>query len=80
MTKRARVNENWVKGHWRLFDSELKGVVRRFSPCYFTETNDVNTGLLVEVWSKGMLWDRALGYHYIPLPEVSYANENFTSV
>ena len=41
----------------------------------YSETNDVNTGLLVEVWSKGMLWDRALGYHYIPLPEVSYSNE-----
>lgn len=22
-----------------------------------------------------MLWDRALGYHYIPLPEVPYSNE-----
>ncbi|KAK0084890.1 hypothetical protein PV325_006190 [Microctonus aethiopoides] len=40
-----------------------------------SETNDINTGLLVEVWSKGMLWDRALGYHYIPLPSVVYANE-----
>ena len=42
---------------------------------FHSETNDVNTGLLVEVWSKGMLWDRALGYHYIPLPGVSYASE-----
>ncbi|KAH0534470.1 hypothetical protein KQX54_004232, partial [Cotesia glomerata] len=53
--------------------------VKGANPCweqdFLFETNDVNTGLLVEVWSKGMLWDRALGYHYIPLPEVSYANE-----
>jgi hypothetical protein len=41
----------------------------------FSETNDVNTGLLIEVWSKGMLWDNALGYHWIPLPVVKYSNE-----
>lgn len=53
--------------------------------CYFllvlgfvidcSETNDVNTGLLIEVWSKGMIWDRALGYHYIPLRAIQYSNE-----
>ncbi|XP_066996127.1 phorbol ester/diacylglycerol-binding protein unc-13-like, partial [Anabrus simplex] len=49
------------------------------NPCweqdFLFETNDVNTGLLIEVWSKGMLWDRALGYHWIPLPSVKYSNE-----
>ena len=40
-----------------------------------SETNDVNTGLLIEVWSKGMLWDRALGYHWLPLPGIKYSNE-----
>lgn len=40
-----------------------------------SETNDLNTGLLIEVWSKGMIWDRALGYHWIPLSGVHYANE-----
>ncbi|KOX76752.1 Phorbol ester/diacylglycerol-binding protein unc-13 [Melipona quadrifasciata] len=39
------------------------------------ETNDMNTGLLVEVWCKGFLWDRFLGYYYVPLSEVSYMNE-----
>ncbi|KZC10206.1 Phorbol ester/diacylglycerol-binding protein unc-13 [Dufourea novaeangliae] len=39
------------------------------------ETNDMNTGLLVEVWCKGFLWDRFLGYYYVPLTEVSYMNE-----
>ena len=42
---------------------------------YFSEINDINVGLLVEVWCKGMLWDRALGYHYAALPEVSYSIE-----
>lgn len=41
----------------------------------FSETNDVNTGLLIEVWSKGMLWDNALGYHWIPLPAVKYSSQ-----
>lgn len=41
----------------------------------YSETNDVNTGLLVEVWTKGLIWDESRGYHYIPLPEVSYSNE-----
>ncbi|XP_020712290.2 protein unc-13 homolog B isoform X11 [Athalia rosae] len=54
--------------------------VKGANPCweqdFLFETNDVNTGLLVEVWSKGIVWDEALGYHYIPLPEVSYSNED----
>lgn len=40
-----------------------------------SETNDMNAGLVVEVWCKGFLWDRFLGYYYIPLSEVSYMNE-----
>ncbi|CAB3388800.1 Hypothetical predicted protein, partial [Cloeon dipterum] len=53
--------------------------VKGANPCweqdFLFETNDVNTGLLIEVWSKGMIWDRALGYNYIPLTEVQYSNE-----
>ncbi|XP_031782922.1 protein unc-13 homolog A isoform X6 [Nasonia vitripennis] len=54
--------------------------VKGANPCweqdFLFETNDINAGLLIEVWLKGMLWDRALGYHYIPLPRVSYSNED----
>lgn len=35
----------------------------------------MNAGLVIEVWCKGFLWDRFLGYYYIPLSEVSYMNE-----
>ncbi|XP_021922943.1 protein unc-13 homolog B isoform X11 [Zootermopsis nevadensis] len=56
--------------------------VKGANPCweqdFLFETNDVNTGLLIEVWSKGMLWDNALGYHWIPLPHVKYSNEEGT--
>ncbi|XP_076288063.1 unc-13 isoform X11 [Lasioglossum baleicum] len=53
--------------------------VKGANPCweqdFLFETNDMNTGLLVEVWCKGLLWDRFLGYFYVPLSEVSYMNE-----
>ncbi|XP_054287555.1 phorbol ester/diacylglycerol-binding protein unc-13-like [Macrosteles quadrilineatus] len=53
--------------------------VKGANPCweqdFLFETNDVNTGLLIEVWSKGMIWDRALGYHFLPLPSVHYSSE-----
>ncbi|XP_049847988.1 phorbol ester/diacylglycerol-binding protein unc-13-like [Schistocerca gregaria] len=56
--------------------------VKGANPCweqdFLFETNDVNTGLLIEAWSKGMLWDRALGYHWVPLPSVKYSNEEGT--
>ncbi|GLV31616.1 hypothetical protein CBL_07377 [Carabus blaptoides fortunei] len=54
--------------------------VKGANPCweqdFLFETNDLNTGLLIEVWSKGMIWDRAMGYHWIPLEGVQYANED----
>ncbi|KAF9812640.1 hypothetical protein SFRURICE_018070, partial [Spodoptera frugiperda] len=25
-----------------------------------------------EVWNKGVIWDKALGYHYLPLTSVAY--------
>ncbi|XP_045460244.1 protein unc-13 homolog B isoform X5 [Harmonia axyridis] len=53
----------------------VKGATPCWEQDFLFETNDLNTGLLIEVWSKGMLWDRAMGYHYIPLQTVQYSNE-----
>nr|XP_022900512.1 protein unc-13 homolog B isoform X8 [Onthophagus taurus] len=53
----------------------VKGATPCWEQDFLFETNDLNTGLLIEVWSKGMLWDRALGYHWIPLQTVQYSNE-----
>ncbi|XP_014251915.2 uncharacterized protein LOC106668030 isoform X2 [Cimex lectularius] len=53
----------------------VKGPNPSWNQDFLFETNDVNTGLLMEVWNKGMLWDRALGYHWLPLPAVHYSNE-----
>ena len=47
-------------------------LMHRLSAFCSSETSDLNQGLLIEVWCKGMLWDRALGYCYIPLQSVMY--------
>ena len=43
--------------------------------CTFSETNRMDTGLLIEVWSKGMLWDKAMGYHWLYLQNIPHTNE-----
>lgn len=36
----------------------------------FSELNSLETGLLLEVWDKGMLWDKAIGYYWAPLQKL----------
>ncbi|XP_063383199.1 protein unc-13 homolog B isoform X7 [Cydia fagiglandana] len=50
----------------------VKGPTPCWEQDFLFETNDINQGLLVEVWNKGVIWDRALGYHYLPLTSVAY--------
>jgi hypothetical protein len=33
----------------------------------FSEIDKYDTGLLIEVWDKGMLWDKAIGFFWAPL-------------
>ncbi|XP_043203457.1 protein unc-13 homolog A-like [Amphibalanus amphitrite] len=53
--------------------------VKGAEPCweqdFLFETEQMDTGLLVEVWSKGLLWDKALGYRWLPLTDIQYSNE-----
>ncbi|XP_015191567.1 PREDICTED: protein unc-13 homolog B isoform X4 [Polistes dominula] len=53
----------------------VKGANPSWEQDFLFETNDMHAGLLVEVWCKGFLWDRFLGYYFIPLSEVTYMNE-----
>ena len=40
-----------------------------------SETNQLDTNLLVELWDKGILWDTNLGGKLIPLSQVRRSNE-----
>ncbi|EPB75693.1 hypothetical protein ANCCEY_05238 [Ancylostoma ceylanicum] len=31
-----------------------------------SETNRLDEGMIIELWSKGVLWDRLLGVHFMP--------------
>ncbi|XP_014671000.1 PREDICTED: phorbol ester/diacylglycerol-binding protein unc-13-like, partial [Priapulus caudatus] len=39
------------------------------------ETNRLDSGLIVELWNKGMLWDKLIGYHWLPLMKIPHSNE-----
>ena len=39
----------------------------------FSEIDDIETGLLIEVWDKGMLWDKAIGYFWAPLQSLQFS-------
>ncbi|KIH49468.1 hypothetical protein ANCDUO_20457, partial [Ancylostoma duodenale] len=40
--------------------------------CRCSETNRLDEGMIIELWSKGVLWDRLLGVHFMPLTDVRY--------
>ncbi|CAD5210481.1 unnamed protein product [Bursaphelenchus xylophilus] len=39
---------------------------------FIFETNRLDQGLMVELWNKGVLWDKLIGVHYLPLYQVQY--------
>ena len=41
----------------------------------FSETARVDVGLAVELWNKGMLWDKLMGTHWLPLTTVKQSNK-----
>ncbi|WKX92807.1 hypothetical protein Q1695_010668 [Nippostrongylus brasiliensis] len=51
-------------------------VVRGNIPCweqeFIFETNRLDEGMIIELWSKGVLWDRLLGVHFMPLTDIRY--------
>ena len=40
-----------------------------------SEVTDLDTGLLLEVWEKGMLWDKAIGYYWCPLNTIPFTKQ-----
>ena len=39
-----------------------------------SETNRLDQGMVLELWNKGMLWDKMIGVHYMPLTTIHYSN------
>jgi protein unc-13 len=37
---------------------------------FLFEIDNFDTGLLIEVWDKGMLWDKRIGYFWEPLQKI----------
>lgn len=35
----------------------------------------MDIGLIIEVWNKGMIWDKLLGSQWLPLMHIQYASE-----
>ncbi|XP_026504239.1 protein unc-13 homolog A-like [Terrapene carolina triunguis] len=48
-------------------------------PCweqdFMFEISDVEKGIVVELWKKGLIWDKLLGTLWIPLTTVEYATD-----
>uniref|UniRef100_A0A0N5A205 C2 domain-containing protein n=1 Tax=Parastrongyloides trichosuri TaxID=131310 RepID=A0A0N5A205_PARTI len=40
---------------------------------FIFETNRLDQGLLIELWNKGVLWDKLIGVHHIPLTMIPYS-------
>jgi hypothetical protein len=41
---------------------------------FCSEVNNLDAGLLLEVWSKGVIWDKAVGYHWLHLRDIQHSN------
>ncbi|KAH8041357.1 hypothetical protein HPB51_014638 [Rhipicephalus microplus] len=53
----------------------VKGSNPSWEQDFIFETNRMDTGLVIEVWNKGMLWDKLIGCQWLPLMGIQYATE-----
>ena len=51
------MTEKYLKIHFYIF-------------IFYSEIDNFDTGLLIEVWDKGMLWDKTIGYFWEPLQKI----------
>jgi len=57
----------------------VKGKKPTWNQDFLFEVSDLDTGLLLEVWEKGLLWDKAIGYHWCPLTTVAYSKQMWST-
>ncbi|ESP01324.1 hypothetical protein LOTGIDRAFT_111796, partial [Lottia gigantea] len=54
---------------------QVKGNHPAWEQDFLFETMRLDTGLIVEVWNKGMLWDKLLGLNWLPLTKIHHSNQ-----
>lgn len=42
---------------------------------FLFETNTLDTGMVVELWNKGLFWDKLIGCHWMPLNIISISTD-----
>ncbi|KAI1728910.1 c2 domain-containing protein [Ditylenchus destructor] len=51
----------------------VKGARPSWEQEFVFETNRLDQGLTLELWNKGVLWDKLIGVHYVALNSVQYS-------
>ncbi|KAI6208157.1 Phorbol ester/diacylglycerol-binding protein unc-13 [Aphelenchoides besseyi] len=51
----------------------VRGTQPSWEQEFIFETNRLDQGLILELWNKGVLWDKLLGVHFMPLHQIQYA-------
>ena len=57
------------------YSSHSPEILRSIFLSLSSETMRLDTGLTVELWNKGMLWDKLLGTHWLPLMSIHHSNQ-----
>jgi hypothetical protein len=52
----------------------LLGVQPGWQEEFCFELDEFDTGLTIELWNRGILWDNLLGLHWLPLVNVNHSN------
>ncbi|XP_023933591.1 protein unc-13 homolog B isoform X4 [Lingula anatina] len=52
----------------------VKGRQPSWEQDFMFETNRMDSGLIIELWNKGMLWDKLMGTHWLPLMKIPHSN------
>ncbi|XP_074596805.1 unc-13 isoform X2 [Brevipalpus obovatus] len=53
----------------------VKGANPSWEQDFLFETNRLDTGLIIELWNKGLLWDKLLGCYWLPLNCIPLASD-----
>lgn len=53
----------------------VKGSEPNWEQDFLFETSRIDTGLVIELWNKGLLWDKLIGCHWLPLIDIHFGGE-----